>query len=376
MPVQYTLLENNSASFDRYYLVAIFTAPRCCWEKERCGFPSNFWRGIRSTRTNRSDRSTIQSMAFSVKENESLAIHTVFKIGGPARFFIEVGTSDDLVAACRTVRSLGVPHILLGAGSNVLVADDGFRGAVIHPAGGVISFFPPNRLRVDASLSMARVAAESLKLGLRGFEWAVGVPGTIGGSVRGNAGCFGGEMKDVVRTVTVFDSGSGEVAEWPSDKGAFRYRSSVFKSHPDLVIIASTLELAPGDREAGASLVREYTLHRSKTQDIGSSSAGCIFKNVPWPVTGAEREALVKRFPELERFRESPNISTGFLIDQTGLKGKQIGRAKISERHGNFFLNLGGAKAEEVIMLVSLAKEKVRQRYGILLEEEIQYVGF
>lgn len=268
-----------------------------------------------------------------------------------------------------------MPRLILGAGSNVLVSDRLFNGLVIHPSGGAIEI-TGNQIRADASVSMARVVAESLRAGLRGFEWAIGVPGTIGGSVRGNAGCFGSEMKEVITALGVFNFSSGEIEEWSGEAAEFGYRESVFKRRPELVIISAVLRLQPGDAAAGEGLVRQYTLHRAKTQDIGSFSAGCIFKNIPWERRDVDAQKLVSRFPELVPFRSGPAIPAGFLIDQAGLKGRKVGRAKISERHGNFFINTGGAKAEEVLILISIAKEHVRRRYGLLLEEEIHCIGF
>ncbi len=314
-------------------------------------------------------------MALSILEHEPLAQHTVFRIGGPARFFVTADTQGDFTAVLKAAKSSGLPWMILGAGSNILAADRGFPGMVIRPMGGAVAV-SGNRAIADAAIPMARVVAEVLLKGLRGFEWAIGVPGTVGGSVRGNAGCFGGEMRDVVRSITVFDTASGNIEEWSADAAEFGYRDSIFKRRPELVILAATLGLQAGDPLEGQRKIRDYTAHRAKTQDIGPQSAGCAFKNIPWSRRDIEKNLLLARFPELADFHASPGIPAGFLIDRAGLRGRQIGRAKISERHGNFFLNTGGASAEEVVMLAGLAKEHVHRRYGLLLEEEIQYVGF
>ena len=304
-----------------------------------------------------------------------MALHTVFKVGGPAKFFAEVRGRDDFIAALQAAVSLGLPWMVIGAGSNVLVSDLGFPGFVIRPVGGTIEI-NGNFIRSDAAVSMARVAAESLKAGLSGFEWAVGVPGTIGGSVRGNAGCFGSEMKDAIRAISIFNTASGEVEEWAGETAEFGYRDSIFKRRAELAILSVTLALKPSlDSKKSEELMRGYTLHRAKTQDIGSQSAGCIFKNIPWDRRDINRDNLLKRFPGMPPSGTVPGISAGFLIDQVGLRGYQIGGAKISERHGNFFINAGQAKAEEVMMLIGLAKERVHRSCGLLLEEEIQYVG-
>ncbi len=314
-------------------------------------------------------------MAYLVKENEALAGHTVFRIGGPARFFVEVGNSEELASALKSATSLGVPWIIIAAGSNVLVSDQGYNGMAIHWLGGAVEI-RGEEVVAEAPVPMARVVSESLKAGLRGFEWGIGIPGTIGGSVRGNAGCFGGEMKDVVESVKVFNTASGEVGTWPAPRLEFGYRHSIFKSRPELVVTAAVLKLKRGDPREGEALLKEYSLRRSKTQDIGSKCAGCIFKNVLWNQPGIDAEKLIKRFPELGQFKNSTAISAGFLIDRVGLKGKTVGGAKISDRHGNFFVNMGQATAKDVATLIGIAKECVGRRYGLTLEEEIQRLGF
>lgn len=310
-----------------------------------------------------------------MQESEPLARHTVFKIGGPARFFVSAKSGEDIAAAVQLGRERGVPWVMLGAGSNLLVSDQGFPGVVIHPVAGRIRV-TATELIADAGAPMARAVAAAAQAGLTGFEWAIGVPGTIGGSVFGNAGCFGSEMKDVVSSVAVFNALTGATESWPGSAARFGYRSSVFKRRPELVVLSTTMALRAGDPAAGQRLIREHTAHRARTQDIGTQSAGCIFKNIPWARRDVDPERLLERHPELAPFHQNPAIPAGFLIDQVGLKGRAIGRAKVSERHGNFFLNTGGAAAEEVVMLIGLAKERVHRRYGLLLEEEIRYIGF
>lgn len=315
------------------------------------------------------------SMAVRIIELEPLAPHTVFHIGGPARFFVQAEGHDDLIAALRAARASGLPWMVLGAGSNVLVADSGFPGVIIRPTGGRVSI-ANSRVVADAAVPMARVVAASLAAGLRGFEWAIGVPGTIGGSVRGNAGCFGGDMAGVILAITVFNVATGEVEEWSGEAAEFGYRVSIFKRRPELVVLGATLALARGDPTQGQQLVRTYTAHRATEQDVGSQSAGCIFKNIPWTRRDINPQRLHERFPAIPPSGTVSGISAGFLIDEAGLKGYRIGGARVSERHGNFFLNTGGATAEEAVMLIALAKERVHRAYGVLLEEEIQYVGF
>jgi len=314
-------------------------------------------------------------MAVEIKEQEPLAPHTVFKIGGLAEGYVETETADDLVAAVGEACKAGRSWIILGAGSNVLISDQGFPGVVIHPVAGRIRV-TGTELSAEAGAPMARAVAAAVRAGLTGFEWAIGVPGTIGGSVFGNAGCFGSEMKDVVSSIAVFNTLTGATETWPGSAARFDYRSSVFKKRPELVILSATLALRPGDPASGQRLIREHTARRAETQDIGTQSAGCMFKNILWARRDVDPERLLERHPELAPFRQNPAIPAGFLIDRVGLKGRQVGAVKVSERHGNFFLNTGGATAEAVAVLVGIVKEYVHRRYGLLLEEEIRYVGF
>ncbi|MBI2507255.1 MAG: UDP-N-acetylmuramate dehydrogenase [Candidatus Niyogibacteria bacterium] len=274
----------------------------------------------------------------------------------------------------------------MGAGSNVLVSDKGFDGLVIKNRANSISVdfgSPQTKLYAEAGLAapklyaeagaqMARVVAESVKAGLAGFEWAIGIPGTIGGSVRGNAGCFGSEMKDVIESVEVFDSEASKSYQLKAKSCEFGYRHSIFKHNPDLIILSTTLKLRAGDSKKSQSIIAEYAKKRALSQDIGQKCAGCIFKNVEWSRKDIHKSDLCMRFSELRQFSDKPNIPAAFLIDQLGLKGKQIGGAKISGRHANYFINIGGATAEDVLTLITIAKEKVQNHYGVFLETEIQ----
>ncbi|MDZ4299360.1 MAG: UDP-N-acetylmuramate dehydrogenase [Candidatus Sungbacteria bacterium] len=312
-----------------------------------------------------------------IQENISLAPYTMYKIGGPARFYIETKSTDELVEAVRFAKEKNLSFFLLGAGSNTLVADRGFNGVIIHPSGGTVNVnTEQGELTADADVMMARAAGEAARAGLGGFSWAVGVPGTIGGSVRGNAGCFGGEMKDVVHAVRFYHTDAGAIKEIDRAACAFAYRDSVFKHRPAWIITSVILKLLSAQSHEIQEAMRRITAERSAKQDIGTKSCGCIFKNPSWEMAAYPKEKMLERYPELLPFVERPHIPASFLIDQTGLKGKKIGRIFVSPRHGNFFVNEGGGTADEVMMLVSLVKDAVRRRYGIVLQEEIQLVGF
>lgn len=314
-------------------------------------------------------------MAIDIKEGISLAPHTVYKIGGPARFFVTVKNAAELEEALVFCTQKGTPFFILGAGSNVLVSDKGFDGLVIHVRGGEIRT-AEDRIIADAGVMVARIVLESAHAGLSGLEWGIGIPGSVGGSIRGNAGCFGGEMKDVVETVEVFDTTRAATFNVSAEDCKFRYRDSVFKTHPEWVIVSVVFKLAHGDPESLRQKIARITAERTAKQDIGTKSCGCIFKNVSWRRHDIKKDELVRRFPELEQFYEKESIPASFLIDRSSLKDRRVGHVFISSRHANYFINEGGAKAEEVVILIGIAKDTVRRTFGILLEEEIQYVGF
>ncbi len=315
-------------------------------------------------------------MAILIKDNIPLAPYTLYKIGGNASFFVEVSNEEDLREALELSASKGVNFFILGAGSNILVNDKGFYGLVIKINMREIHLAEGGKLAAEGGVSMAQAVLASAKAGLTGFEWAIGVPGTIGGSVRGNAGCFGYEIKDVVESVHVLDFRKSDFLELTNSECQFGYRDSIFKRNPEWVILSAVLKLQQGEPEKIQENIKRITAERAAKQDIGTKSCGCIFKNISWSRKGVDRNILLRLFPELLIFKNSSYIPASFLIDQAGLKGKRVGRVFISPKHANYFVNDGGATAEEVVMLISIVKDTVKRKFGLLLGEEIQYVGF
>ncbi len=308
------------------------------------------------------------------KKDVHLASHTVFKVGGTARFFHEANTKEDLVAGLRWAKKYDLPFFILGAGSNTLAARKEFPGLVIKSMCSSVAVMG-NSIVAEAGAMMPRVSARALAEGLSGFEWASGVPGTVGGSVRGNAGCFGKSMADVVESVEVYDALLDRQKKIAGGDCDFAYRSSIFKRHPEYVVLAATISLAAAERAAIQERMRSHALHRVSTQDIGAQCAGCAFKNVAWDdLSRATREKLFSKIPEAAQFKNATHLPAAFLLDRLGLKGYAIGAAMVSKKHANFLINTGGATAHEIAMLVSHCKEHVHRTTGILLEEEIQYL--
>jgi len=311
-----------------------------------------------------------------IQEHVDIKPYTYFKIGGQARYFAEVKNLQELREAIEFAKKHAVPFVVLGAASNVLVADKGYEGLIIRLMMRGIEQ-DGDSLRVEAGVPNAVAVARSVKEGLAGLEWAIGIPGTIGGSVRGNAGCFSGEMKDVVESVQFLNTETGEIEEKDNAFCQFGYRDSIFKKNPQWIILNATLKLRRGDPEASQKLLRYYSSTRSDSQDIGASSAGCVFKNIPWPENPAVKKRLLHLFPQLADFASQTHIPAGFVIDHIiGLKGKTIGRVSISKKHANYLINHGGASAEEVVMMISLLKEHIHRKCNLFPEEEIQYIGF
>lgn len=308
------------------------------------------------------------------KEHEPLAKHVNFRIGGPARYFIEAKTSADIVDAVAHAQHAGVPWFVLGGGSNTLVSDAGFDGLVIKVANRGMKV-DGTRVIAEAGVISAAIARATAEKGLRGFEWAISLPGTVGGAVRGNAGCFGGETKDSVESVRVLHD--GVVQTLRRDELHFGYRHSVFKTPERAhdVILDVTLVLREGERAEAMAQLEKNLSGRKASQPLGSSSAGCMFKNFEY-ADGGDITKLDGQYGVPEDFKTRKRIPAGWIIDQVGLKGARIGDAMVSDVHGNFLVNKGAATADQIVELIALIKTRVRNEVGIQLTEEVQYLGF
>ncbi|MBT4153423.1 MAG: UDP-N-acetylmuramate dehydrogenase [Candidatus Magasanikbacteria bacterium] len=304
--------------------------------------------------------------------NVSFAKLTTFKIGGPARFVLSIDSTENMIAALQYLDGEGVQYMLLGGGSNMLAPDEGYDGVVIKCAAKKIQV-EGNTVIADAGAQTAQVARESVKAGLSGFAWGVGVPGTIGGALRGNAGAMGKEMKDDVSSVEAFVD--GEVLTLSNEECKFGYRHSAFKTMGG-VILRVTLTLKSGDAAEEMKKALEALKYRNETQPKGFASTGCIFKNID--VTEVNKKTLLKHFDaadeKVQRFIEIGKVSAGWLIEQAGMKGKKVGNAEVSDVHGNFILNMGEATSVDVHMLIEQIKEAVYTKSGLTLEEEIYIV--
>lgn len=291
-------------------------------------------------------------------EGEPLAKHTSARIGGPAEYFVEARSTADLELAVRLARGALLPCWVLGGGSNVLVADAGVHGVVVLNRAQKVQFRHDGAyvvLRAESGAFLAPLARQCIQRGLAGLEWAVGVPGTIGGAVFGNAGAHGSDVAHNLRRVGVIDP-DGARRELERDELAFEYRSSALKrgrarrpSERPWIVLWAEFELDTRPVEELEARAAQYTEHRKRTQPPGATM-GSMFKNPPGDYAGR-------------------------LIDAAGLKGTRVGNAQISEVHANFFVNLGDASAVDVRALIETARRKVADTLGVELELEIELVG-
>lgn len=285
----------------------------------------------------------------SIRINEHMKLHTTFRVGGPADYFLTPGTGKELAETIACCRAKGVPYYIIGNGSNLLVSDDGYRGAVIQ------IFKTMSRIEVDGSCIVAQagallsqIAAEALEKGLAGFEFAAGIPGTLGGACVMNAGAYGGEMKDVLRQVTVL-SKEGRIFTIPAKELELGYRTSII-AKKGYIVLEAVIELRDGDVQEIKALMEELKEKRVTKQPLEFPSAGSTFKR-----------------PE--------GYFAGKLIQDAGLRGFQVGGAQVSEKHCGFVINKDHATAADIAELTRKVSEKVYADSGVRLEPEVRRLG-
>ncbi len=311
----------------------------------------------------------------SILVNEPMSKHTNMRIGGPAELYLTATDADELADAVEMANKETIPFYVFGGGSNLLVSDEGYKGLIIQIGFRDVKVREKTVI-VDAGAITSAVARQSVTEGLEGLEWAGTLPGTIGGAVYGNSGCWGGEMKDVVVTVDAIKLADNKRVVYPNAQCRFGYRDSLFKHEPHIILRATLGLKTATDPASVKARMDEYAAQRKQSQPFTESSAGCMFKNFTFQ-DESELERLkndVKEIPPEMLAKKS--ISAGWLVAQIGMKGERIGDAEISDKHGNFILNLGNARAQDVLMLTSKAKMKIRDEYNIMLEDEVELVGF
>ena len=281
--------------------------------------------------------------------NEPMKNHTTFKIGGPSNIMIIIQSEEELIEAVTLCRENDIEFLIMGNGSNLLIRDGGIRGVVIKINEGFNKIeINENTIYCQAGALLSAVSKQALKNSLKGFEFASGIPGTIGGAITMNAGAYGGEMKDVVKKVRVLDK-NNNIIEYTRDEMNFRYRNSRVWDE-GLIVLGVELSLETGDYATIEETMKDLTYKRTSKQPLELPSGGSTFKR-----------------PE--------GYFAGKLIDDAGLRGLRHGGAQISEKHCGFVVNVDNAKCKDVLELISVVQKVIRDKFNVELETEIKLLG-
>ena len=288
-----------------------------------------------------------------------LAPMTTFKVGGPAEFFLQTTSEEELVAALKLAHAAGIKVTILGGGSNVLIADRGIRGLVIRPTGGSVTPIGDRLVRADAAVTINGLVRWTINRGFAGLEAWAGTPGTVGGAIYGNAHWKSTNIGDLVESVRLAKP-DGTLLQAPSDRMEFDYDYSRLKRTGEIVLWAAFRVTAGADPAALRLVARESLAFRKRTQPLASPSAGCIFMN-----------------PDAARDRVPDGIppSAGALVDRAGLKGAVHHGARVSPTHANFIINDGSASAADIKALIERCRSAVQDQFGVTLRNEIIYLG-
>jgi UDP-N-acetylmuramate dehydrogenase len=306
-----------------------------------------------------------------IQEGVSLAEHSNYRIGGPARYFCEAANEEEIRNAVLFAREQRVPLFVLGGGTNLLISDHGFDGLVLKPAVMQLRL-DRQMLTVGGGMMVSDMLKFAVEHSLSGLQWAGGLPGTVGGAIRGNAGAFRGEIKDRTVSVESFDVETLTTITRNNEECKFGYRSSIFKEKNGReIILHATLSLERGDPQQIAAAIQEKINYRLERHPMEYPNIGSTFKNVDLEMVPKVWRTAVAKVVKIDPF---PVVPTAYLISEAGLRGTQQGGAMVSPKHPNFIVNLGGATAADVKFLIAKVKETVFEKYGIRLEEEIQLV--
>lgn len=281
--------------------------------------------------------------------NEPMKNHISFKVGGPADFLLKPKTEDEIKRLIEFLKNENIPYIVIGNGSNLLVKDGGIRGVVIKIADNFNNFeIEDTKVVAQSGALLSFMGKAILNKSLAGFEFAAGIPGTLGGAIAMNAGAYGGEMKDIVKSVRLMDS-KGNIIELSNKEMEFEYRRSLI-SKSDYIVLSAIMELKEGNFDEIKGYMKELTKSRVTKQPLNLPSAGSTFK------------------------RPKGHFAAK-LIEDSGLKGLTLGGARVSEKHSGFVVNIGDAKAKDIIELINVVKSTVYSKFGVMLEEEVKILG-
>lgn len=285
----------------------------------------------------------------SIKVDEPMKKHISFKVGGPADFLVKPKTEEELIEVIKFVKKEDIPFIIIGNGSNLLVKDGGIRGIVIELSDNFNNYeIEGNIIKAQSGVLLTILGRNAMKNSLTGFEFASGIPGTLGGALAMNAGAYGGEMKQVVKSVRLIDS-DGNIFELSNEEMKFEYRKSIITTN-NYIALSAVIELQQGNIDEIKETMEDYANRRSTKQPLKFPSAGSTFKR-----------------PE--------GYFAGKLIDDSGLRGLSLRGAQVSEKHCGFVINTGEANAKDILDLIFVVKSTVNAKFGVMLEEEVKILG-
>jgi UDP-N-acetylmuramate dehydrogenase len=281
-----------------------------------------------------------------VRPAESLASYTWLRLGGPAQFLAKPRNAEELAGLVARARETGLPVRVLAGGSNILVRDEGVAGLVVHLESPSFSDVKveENRVEAGAAVPLTALISQTARVGLGGLELLTGIPGTLGGAIKGNSGGRQGAIGQFIRSITLLNS-AGQIQEIDRDEAGFSYRKSDLD---DEIVLSARLEFEAEDQETVIKRMRRIWIIKKENQPYGHQSSGCIFKN------------------------PSPEVSAGMLIDQAGMRSARVGHAEVSDRHANYILAERGATSADVLTLIDQVRDRVRQQFGYDLELQIQ----
>ena len=306
-----------------------------------------------------------------IQENVPLAEHTTFKIGGNARYFIEITDADKLGVALDYAQTRSIPFAILAGGSNALISDEGFDGLVIKVTFNNITVDTTNAtVTAEAGANLMETIKRACQQGLSGMENMYGIPGSVGGAVRGNAGAFGTEVVDVLKTATAINIKTREPKVFTKDECRFSYRNSFFKQNHDWFVVSAEFALTLAVPQTCIDAANHILTTRNERQIQDIQSAGSFFMNPRVP------EDIQKMFQEEQgQSVRDGRVPAGWLIDKSGFRGFQKGTVHTGERSANYVVNDGGAQAQDVRALTEEIKQAVRNRFGVELQEEVTLIG-
>jgi UDP-N-acetylmuramate dehydrogenase len=279
----------------------------------------------------------------------SLADQINFRLGGKAKYFFVAETKEEIIEAVKLAKKENISFYILGGGANVLAADEGYNGLVLKIKNSRF-LIRDSKISADAGILLGDVVEAAANASLSGLEWAAGIPGEIGGAVYGNAQAFGENMAGVIEEVEAFDSDSLTLKKFNREECAYSEKTSVFKKNKNLIIFSAVLNLKKGDKDEIRKKMEEHFNLRREKHPLNYPSAGSMFVNNP------------------------PNPPSSYLIEKAGLKGLRVGDAQVSEKHAGFIINLGKATCKDVLDLVKEIQKKVKEKFRVDLEQEVQII--